>query len=105
MNALTAVLEADRCPEDGMYATLPAGRRCTRFASDWDREASWVARQPPKGVLTLKGQLSLGAVPSCSWIFKEELPLEGEETMAQVAARLFSAGPRRLSPVRTTYFE
>jgi hypothetical protein len=56
-------------------------------------------------VLTLKAQLIQGDVPSCSWELKEELPLEGEETMAQVSARLFSAGPRRFRPVRTTYFE
>ncbi len=104
--ALTELFRADRCLQSTISSRLQAGRRCTLFARESSNNPSWADRRLKKGVLTLRGELRLGDVSyACPWDFKEEIPLEGEETMAQVSARLFSAGPRRLVPVRTTYFE
>lgn len=103
-NALTALVQAEPCSDDGYRFRLESGRRCSFFASTWDRGPPLIQTVKGKSVLQLEGELLMDK-DSCGWLFREQVPVVGDETLAPLSQRVFSNGPRRLQPVRRNWHD
>jgi hypothetical protein len=98
--ALAALVDAGDCTAEVFNRyRLEAGRRCSIVATTWDHAFGPSVGTAAVGLVTFKGELLLGS-KACSWRFTEAVPAVGDETLAQLTARVFSSGPRRMQPVR-----
>lgn len=103
-DALTELVRAEPCSDDGYRFRLGAGRRCSFFASTWDRGPPLIQTVKGKAMLELQGELRMDG-DACGWLLREQVPVVGDETLAPLSQRVFSNGPRRMQPVRRNWHD